>query len=205
MRVPGAAVRMVYRAPPRVRERRGDAIRSRTMPPSKWNAIPATFDKVQTEVNAMAKACTDSGDDEAKKAGGAVKSKFESGYKKHWESKGKNAAAKTDADKVVGPTLKTLYNTAYEKWKATQGPASYAVRLSDPGSPKFWHNASAQGKVPVWKFQWEDEDEGGTGDFSITMPDVGKNANENKQSELMNALALKHVKDKFPGATVKLK
>jgi hypothetical protein len=103
---------------------------------SKWTAIPANYNDVEKNVNDLNTAAGKTTDSGAKDAAKKVVAKFTS-YKQTWE-KGKNAESKKKADKDVGPTLMSLYNSAVEavnkaaEEAASGGKPKYTVKGSLP-------------------------------------------------------------------------
>ncbi len=81
------------------------------------------------------------------------------------------------------------------------------VKLTGHTKPKFAHNASQAGKEPVWSYEfWKTSAPDNKGEFDITMElSKMKNANENKQSELMNDAAIAFVEGQYPKFKGKVK
>lgn len=172
--------------------------------PVKWTKLPDTFDKVAAAVTALSAAATASKNDDAITKAKAVTAKFQTGYKKVFDSKGKTPAAKAEADKQAGPTLMSLYNAAVTALDAGGGPRTFNVRVKSQSSPKFMHNAVSAGKLPVWKYEyWDVAKPSEKKDFDVSMT-VNMAGDENKQAKAITDAAVALIKSHHAGATVKV-
>ena len=106
-----------------------------------------------------------------------------------------DTGVKADAKAKIAPTVVTLYNAAVDAVsKAPLPTGKYSVALKTYTSPKFMHNATSAGTLPVWTYEYWD-----TGlpvtkkTFTISMT-RNMDGDENKQAEAMSDAAVAKVK-----------
>lgn len=118
------------------------------------------------------------------------------------------ALTKTNATKKWPPDSGTLsaIQKAYEaaaKAKAEDAPQEIGVALKSYTKPKFAHNATKAGTLPVWTFQYTDKATKKSGTVDITMT-TSMTKDEPTAKKLMSEAAVAEVKKHYPKATVKV-
>lgn len=118
-----------------------------------------------------------------------------------FDSNPKKKAAK---DKIA-PTVVTLYHKALDEVsKAPLPTGKYQVALKTYTMPKFMHNATQSGTLPIWTYEYWDEGLRNTKrQFKITMT-RNMFGDENKQAEQMSDAAVDQVKHFTSSTQVKV-
>ena len=113
-----------------------------------------------------------------------------------------NSAKKWPPDTGTLAAIKKAYDAA-AKAKDEDEPQELAVALKSYTKPKFAHNASKAGTLPVWTFQYTDKATKKTGTVDITMTTT-MTKDEPTAKKLMSEAAVAEVKKHYPKATVKV-
>jgi hypothetical protein len=109
---------------------------------------------------------------------------------------------KWPADSGSEAAMKKLYDDAAKVAAAPQAQA-IDVALKSYTRPKFAHNASNAGTLPVWTFQFVDTATRKTGEVAITMT-KSMTKDEPTAKKQMSDAAVAEVKKRYPKATVKI-
>lgn len=115
-----------------------------------------------------------------------------------------NAAKKWPPDSGTLSAIQKLYEDAAKvEVEDDDAEQNIDVALKSTSKPKFMHNATSAGTIPVWTFQFTDRATKKTGEVEITMNrSMGKDEPTAKRA--MADAAIKEIKKRYPNATVKV-
>jgi hypothetical protein len=114
-------------------------------------------------------------------------------------------ATKAAAKEKIAPEVIKLYRAALTAVKAAPLPTGkYQVAMTKQSKPKFMHNATQAGTLPVWTFAYWDEGQPTVKkSFQISMT-RNMYGDENKQAEKMSDAAIAKVKGLTKATVVKV-
>lgn len=168
--------------------------------PKKWPDAKVVPDKSTSEADVKA-VCTLAKltrSDKTLQAANLLKQKYGS-----WLAFVK--ANKDDARDKIAPTVVSLFNATVAAIKKSELPqGKYQVRLKSYTKPKFMHNATKAGKLPVWTFEYFDVGQPKvTATFDIEMTRK-MDGDENTQAAKMADAAITKVKQETKATSVKM-
>ena len=107
-------------------------------------------------------------------------------------------------DPGTATALKGLYDAAAAAVKKIVDAPKIEVSLTKTTSPKFMHNATKAGILPVWTFGFKDSVSGKAGSVDIHMTSA-MTKDEPTAKKMMSDAAIAEVKKQYPKATVSVK
>ncbi len=113
--------------------------------------------------------------------------------------------SKNAAKEKIAPVVVALFNSVVSQINVNDLPqGKYEVRLVSYTKPKFMHNATAAGKLPVWTFEYYDIGQPkSTTSFNIEMTRQME-GDENSQASQMADAAIAFVKKQTKASSVKI-